>query len=184
MFVNDSGQLFGKINVIDFATLATVALVTFGIIAVQAGWHQTSSQVVKGETDIQYTIFMRNIQTLDPALFEEGKTLSMTIRNQPRGEVKILKVERKSPKVVVPAGGGYNVVDDPTAPHAYNYLVTLQDHATVTNEGYVTNGVKVKTGMGIDVEGKNYRLPGIIVDVRELGGAPAQADSEESEKTD
>lgn len=166
MFVDETGRLFGKVNVIDAALMGLLFLVALGIIAVQSGWHQTSGQVVKGEADIRYTVLLRNVKTLSPNLFEVGKTLSMTIRNQPRGKVKIVDVKRTPRKLVVPSGSGFQVIDDPVDLNGYDYLVTVEDHATVTEDGYVTEGVKVKIGSNIDVEGFNYRLSGLIADIQ------------------
>lgn len=173
MFIDRSGQLFGKINVIDFVTLLLALGVTAGILAVQAGWHRTSGQVVKGEGDIEYTIFMRNLKTMQPDLFEPGKKLSITIRNQPRGEVQIVDAKRNPRQVtLLGASGNVQTVADPTEPHGYDYFVTLRDHALFTADGYVTEGIKVKIGLPIDVEGQRFRVPGVIVDVRELAGEP------------
>jgi len=173
MWINQSGQLFGRINVLDFLGLGLALMVALGVIAVQSGFHQTSGQVIKGEGDIQYTILVRNLKTLQPDLFLPGKKLSITIRNQPRGEVPILAVE-SSPKhasFVMPNGEIKTVVD-PSDSHGYDYLVTLGDHAFFTEDGYVTEGIKVKIGLGIEVEGRNYRVPGVIVAVSEAAGKP------------
>lgn len=168
MLINQSGQLFGKINIIDFCSFALVGLIALGILAVQSGWHQTSGQVIQGEGDIQYTIFIRNLKTLQPDLFKAGKKLSITIRNQPRGEVEIVSV-KQSPRrnSFMGPNGKLQTVVDPADPYGYDYLVTLRDHAMFAQDGYVTEGIKVKIGLSIEVEGKKYRVPGIIVDVRE-----------------
>lgn len=172
MLINSSGQVFGRYNVIDFLGVLLALAVALGILAVQAGWHRTSGQVVKGEGDIEYTVFIRNLKTMQPDLFEPGKMLAMTIRNQPRGAVKIVKVERTPRKVALAAPGGVQTVEDPTEPHGFDYFVTLRDHALFTEEGYVTEGIKVKIGLPIEVEGRIYRVPGVIVAVREVSGKP------------
>lgn len=175
MLINQSGQLFGRINLIDFLGLALALLVAVGIIAVQSGMYRTSGQVIKGEGDIQYTILIRNLKTLQPDLFVPGKKLSITIRNQPRGEVPIVSVDRhaKRTSYMLPSGE-LKTVEDPADPNGYDYLVTLKDHATFTNDGYVTEGIKVKIGLSIEVEGKNYRVPGIIVAVNESDTDPVK----------
>ncbi len=131
--------------------------------------YQTSGQIIKGEGDIEYTIYIRNLKTLQPELFEPGKKLSITIRNQPRGEVKIVNVKRtpKHTSFMLP-GGTLKTVEDPADPYGYDYLITLKDHALFTQDGYVTEGIKVKIGLGIEVEGKTYRVPGAIVGIHEV----------------
>lgn len=174
-FMDSRGRLFGKINLMDALFLLVLVGAALGIIAVQSGWHTTSGEVVKGETDIEYTFLMHNAKTLRPDIFKPGEHLAITIRNQPRGQVEIVnaKVAPKSAIIQNP-GGNFKLVDDPSDPHGYEYLVTVKDHATVTEEGYVTEGVKVKIGMTVDVEGFDYRFPAVIVDVRDLHAKTAQ----------
>jgi len=178
MFIDPSGKLFGKINIIDFSGMALALLVTLGIMAVQSGLYKTSGQVIKGEGDINYTIYIRNLKTMQPDLFVPGKKLSITIRNQPRGEVLIESVKQtpRRTSFMLPSGT-LKTVEDPADPLGNDYLVTLKDHALFTNEGFVTEGIKVKIGLNIEVEGKNYRVPGMIVGVQE-----AQGGKETSEK--
>jgi hypothetical protein len=171
MFIDQSGKLFGKINIIDFSGLALALLVAIGIIAVQSGMHRTSGQI-KGEGDIHYTIYIRNLKTLQPDLFVPGKKLSITIRNQPRGEVTIVDAKH-TPKrfsYMLP-NGTLKTMEDPADPYGYDYLVTLKDHALFSKDGYVTEGIKVKIGLGIEVEGHDYRVPGAIIDIKEVAGS-------------
>lgn len=176
MWMNQSGQLFGRFNIIDAASVLLAGLVTLGVLLVQSGAHQTSGQVVKGKGDIQYTVLVRNLKTLQPDLFEPGKTLSITIRNQPRGEVPIVSASRTPKQVALmsPAGQVLSVTD-PADAHGFDYLVTVRDHALFTQDGYVTEGIKVKIGLGIELEGHQYRVPGVIVDVREVSDAESEA---------
>src|SRR5690606_15293069 len=112
----------------DFAGLALAFMVALGVIAVQSGVHQTSGQVIKGEGDITYTIYIRNLKTLQPDLFAPGKKLSITIRNQPRGEVPILDVKRtpRRSSYILPSGE-LKTMEDPADPYGYDYLITLKD---------------------------------------------------------
>jgi len=173
-FIDAQGRLFGRWNVIDFSMLAVLFLVALGVVAVQSQWHVTSGEVVKGESDIEYSFFIYNAKTLRPDLFQVGKPLSMTIRNQPRGNVMIIAVKMTPKQAIIhgTGGKGYQVIDDPADPYGYNYLVTVRDHAKVTEDGYVVEGIKVKTGMKITVEGFDYQLSANIVSVNE---APAAA---------
>lgn len=166
MFIDQSGKLFGKINIIDFGGVALALLAAVGIMAVQSGMYQTSGQMIRGEGDIHYTVYIRNLKTMQPELFAPGKKLSITIRNQPRGEVMIVDVKKKPKQssFMLP-NGSLKTVEDPADPYGYDYLITLKDHALFSKDGYVTEGIKVKIGLGIEVEGQNYRVPGAIVDI-------------------
>jgi hypothetical protein len=172
MIIEPSGKLFGKINVIDFSGLALALLITLGIMAVQSGMYKTSGQVIKGEGDIRYTIYIRNLKTQQPDIFVPGHKLSITIRNQPRGEVQIVQVKQtpKRTSFMLPTGT-LKTMEDPADPLGNDYMVTLRDHALFTNDGYVTEGIKVKIGLNIEVEGKNYRVPGMIIGVEEDANA-------------
>jgi hypothetical protein len=168
-------KVMARLNGVDWVIMSTVFLAVLGILAVQSGWHKTSGEAIKGETDIQYTVLLRNLKTLEPKLFVPGENLSITIRNHPRGKVKIVESQFNPKKLVVPmADGGYKLIDDPADTNGYDYLVTLKDHALVGEEGYVTEGIKVKIGLPIEVEGFNYRVNGVIVSVKDLN-TPAAA---------
>jgi hypothetical protein len=177
MVIDPSGRLFGRINVIDFTLLAFVLLVAIGLLAVQSGWHRTSGQMITGEGDIEYTVLLTNLRTKQKDLFNPGKTTNITIRNAPRGEVPIEAVDVSRKQLVVPAASGrYSVIDDPTDPEAFTYRVRVRDHAEFTHEGFVAKGIKVKVGLPIELEGKNYRVAGVIIDVRPLTEAKAPSE--------
>lgn len=178
--IDAQGRLFGRINVFDAATLLMLFLVALGILLVQSGAHVTSGQVVEGKTDIDVTLFLRNVKTLEPQLFKAGESLHITVRNQPRGNVEILNstVTPKQALVGLPNGKAA-LVNDAADPYGYDYLVTIRDHAVVTQDGYVTNGIKVKVGMPIEVEGFSYRLPALVASIQPVADASAPASVEQ-----
>jgi hypothetical protein len=172
VLLDSNGRLLGKYNIFDAMMLGIALLIGVGLLAVQSGWHQTSGETIKGEADIEYTVLLRNLKTLKKDLFVPGKTLSITIRNQPRGEVTILDAQVTPKKLAVPtATGEAKVIDDPADLYGYDYLIQLKDHALVTDEGYVTEGIKVKVGLPIEVEGFDYRVNGVIADVKAFDAA-------------
>ncbi|WP_373532699.1 DUF4330 domain-containing protein [Vampirovibrio sp.] len=184
MLIDQSGKLFGKINIVDFGGLALGLLVVVGVLVTQSGLYRTSGQVIKGEGDIHYTVYIRNLKTLQPQLFQPGKKLSITIRNQPRGQVEIVDVKQtpKRSTYMLPSGV-LKTLADPADPYGYDYLITLKDHALFSEDGFVTTGIKVKVGLGIEVEGHDYRVSGAIVDVREASDKPAAITGSQSSST-
>src|SRR5690348_8737219 len=104
--INEQGKLFGRINVIDFIFGTAVVLGIAGVFLVQSGTYVTSGQVVQGESDITETIQIPRFTTLDPDMFQPGQKTAITIRNQPRGDVLIEKVEKAPSKVTLMASGG------------------------------------------------------------------------------
>lgn len=164
--LNEQGKLLGRINIVDFIIGGIILLGVLGIFLVQSGTHITSGQMVEGETDILITVQIPNLKTLDPQLFEPHKKTAITIRNQPRGDVLIEQVSSNPVRItgVLPSGKPV-LVDDLAQTNGYDYLIQLKDHAKITKDGYVSEGVKVKVGLPIELEGFKYRVYGKIVNV-------------------
>ena len=163
--LDTNGRLFGKFNVLDAGLVLLLALGGLGIFLVQSNLHATSKAMVQGETDIDVRI-MFTLRSEDAQLLKAGEVTNITIRNQPRGEVKILDVQKAPVQVMLNVNGKPTAVTDTTEKIVMSYWVTLRDHATITKEGYVAEGVKVKVGVPVDLEGFKYFVHGGIVDVR------------------
>lgn len=165
-FLNEDGRLFGRFNILDVVVGSAVVLGVAGVFLVQSGTQVTSGQVVEGESDILISVQIPSLKTLDPDLFEPDKNTSITIRNQPRGEVLIESVKSNPTKVTMLGSNQKPLaVQDLAQANSYDYTLVLKDHAQVTKDGFVTEGVKVKIGLPIELEGFNYRVYGKIVDV-------------------
>lgn len=175
--LSSDGRLFGRWNVIDAVCAAGLALVACGIVVVQSGWHQTSGQVIEGTQAIQYTVFMGGVKALHPErMIKAGDRVSLSVRNQPRGDVEVTAVSFKPKQEVIPmASGAYKVVTDPTESHTVDIWVTLKDTATQTKTGYVANGVKLKSGMKMTIEAPLAYWSGVVTDIELL--ATAQSDA-------
>jgi hypothetical protein len=167
--MDKNGRLFGRFNVLDTAVASLIGLMVLGVFVVQSGLHTTSGQVVEGESDIQIHVQISDFKTLDPQLFVPGNATHITIRNQPRGDVTITSAQCK--RIQVSLGNGA-VANDAAEPNGHECFVVLRDHALVTKDGYVTEGVKVKVGLGIELEGFKYRVYGRITDVLPAAKAP------------
>jgi Domain of unknown function (DUF4330) len=168
--LDKNGKIFGKINIVDFVVGSAITLGVLGVFLVQSGTHITSGNVVEGEKDIAIVVQLPMLRTLDKNLFVAGDKTSITIRNQPRGEVLIQKVEVNPVTITESSVGSHHVASypDPSQPNSYDFTMTLKDHAKVTKEGYVTEGVKVKVGLPIELEGFKYRVYGKIIDVEAM----------------
>jgi hypothetical protein len=161
---NEQGQLFGRFNVLDAGFALLVGVVLLGVTLVQTGVQATSKNMVQGETDIEISLYLRT-RTLNEHLFKAGDETNITVRNQPRGKVSIVSATLDPVKALVPQGSGYKVFPDPLSSNVYDIKLTLKDHATITPEGYVAEGVKMKIGLPIEIEGMDYRLSGVITKV-------------------
>jgi hypothetical protein len=168
--LDTNGRLFGKFNVLDAGLVLLLAIGALGVFLVQSNLHATSNAMVQGETDIDIRI-MFTLRSEDAQLLKAGEMTNITIRNQPRGEVKILDVQKAPVQVMLAVNGKPSAVTDTTEKNVQSYWVTLRDHATITKEGYVAEGVKIKVGVPVDLEGFKYFVHGGIVDVRRVAEA-------------
>ena len=154
-------------NALDFSLMGFVALLVVGIICVQSGWVVTSAQMVEGETDVEVVVGIFGTQVLNHDFIKSGDKTAISVRNQPRGEVRIKEAHwKRSLIALVGPSGKVLAAPDPSRPNDYDLYLTLSDHALIGKEGYVANGVKLKVGQPIEVEGFAYRLGGRILDVK------------------
>lgn len=168
-WMDSNGRLWGKWNVLDAGVALLLAVLLLGVLFVQLGWHRTSAAQVLGESDILIQLYLRS-RTNGQPLFVKGETTNITVRNQPRGEVTIVDVQQHDPKVtLMGANGQPTTVTDGSIPGVYDTIITLKDHAVVSKEGFVCDGVKMKIGLPIELEGQSYRLTGQIIRVAKEG---------------
>ena len=155
-----------KLNRLDWALVSVFALVLVGVLLVQSKVMVTSADMVEGEADVKIEIGVYGAEILDPSLIKAGEKTALSIRNQPRGDVLIDSVRYEPDQItfMLPSGQP-KAVANVAQPHLTDVYITLKDHATVSKEGYVANGVKIKVGQPIDVEGFAYRFSGRILNV-------------------
>ena len=60
------------------------------------------------------------------------------------------------------------MVDDVSQAFSYDILLTVVDTAKITKDGAVVGGNKIKIGIPVTIEGKNYRFNGVISDIQIL----------------
>jgi hypothetical protein len=113
---------------------------------------------------------VRGLSAANPQnLVKVGDKVNIIIRNQPRGEVTIQKVDISTPKVVAAKADGTAVYfEDPRAlsTSQSDLAITLEATARVTNDGVVFGNEKVKVGTSIDIEGPKYIIRGSAMAVR------------------
>jgi hypothetical protein len=113
---------------------------------------------------------VRGLSAIDPLnLVKVGDKVKILIRNQPRGEVTVKKVEIATPKIVAAKADGTPVYfDDPraVATSQSDLAITLEATAQITNDGAVFASEKVKVGTSIDIEGPRYIIRGSAMAVR------------------
>jgi len=145
--------------------LLLLALVAFGVT--KAGKHVTSSKQIVAETNVDIEIYFRGVViTSENSPFREGDETFITIRNVPYTKLKIKNSSYERKKVIIPSTSSkYQIVDDVTSPFNYDFLVTVVDSAKITKDGAVVGGNKIKIGLPVTLEGKDYKLNGVVSNI-------------------
>ena len=151
--------------------LIMIGLIAFGITKV--GKHVTSSKQIVAETKVDIEIYFRGVViTSQNSPFREDEETFITIRNVPYTKLKIKNVIYERKKTIVPsANSKYEIVEDVTSPFNYDFLVTVQDDAKITQDGAVVGGNKIKIGLPVTLEGKDYKLNGVVSNISVSGNA-------------
>lgn len=171
--LNKDGKLFGVVNIIDFIVLMMIIIGLIGIAYVKFGGHKTSDTVSLKESPVEFEIFSRGQKFKHPDnLFKDQKYTFLTIRNVPYTKVEILNYQCNPWKLAVPnpATNTAVAIDDPSAPMTWDCAFKVRDKAVLTEDGPTLGGNKIKVGLKIEFEGFNYRLGGIVTDVKVLDG--------------
>jgi Domain of unknown function (DUF4330) len=168
--LDSKGRLFGKVSVLDIGAgliiLMAIAGLLFGNSAAQVSGTFKPIEVdviVRGLT-------ARNPQELVKALADQKKT-KIIIRNQPYGEVDVLKVINLPRTVAVPQpDGSVKPFPDPRPELQYtvDMMITLGGDAQITDDGPVLGNNKIKVGTPMELEGLTYRFSSPVVGVRIL----------------
>ncbi|MCR5261507.1 MAG: DUF4330 domain-containing protein [Candidatus Gastranaerophilales bacterium] len=130
-----------------------------------------SKSPVLEEKPIVFTVFFRGVTvTDDQSPFKIDENAFITIRNVPYTKLKITDVKfgRRQVLLETDKKGEYKMVDDVSVPSLYDFEVTLTDKAKITEDGAVVGGNKVKMGIPVILEGKNYKFNGVVSNVQIL----------------
>ncbi len=165
------GRLFGKFSILDIGAIATILIVLIGLLIVPGNSGSSIAQMISAENKtVQVDMNVRGLSAANPQnLVKVGDKVNIIIRNQPRGDVIIKKVEISIPKVVAAKADGTAVYfDDPRAVSTSqsDLVITIEAIAKVSNEGVVFGNEKVKVGTSIDIEGAKYLIRGSAMAVR------------------
>lgn len=177
--IDSKGRLFGKVSILDLGAAGVILLAVAGIFFFP-GTPVTKSIVAQNSfKPIEVEVLVRglSVSDLDALLteFQEDKKASIVIRNQPAGEVDIVKTERLPRTTPVPQPDGtVKALPDPRPEinMIHDMVLTFGSKAEITDSGVVLDGAKkVKIGTPIRLEGKTYDFNGTVVTVRtNVGG--------------
>jgi Domain of unknown function (DUF4330) len=167
--IDAQGRIFGRFSILDLGAIAILALALLSLILLPG--KGGGSIAGNGETKaVEVDIMVRGLSVLNPeSLVKAGDKTNIIIRNQPRGEITIKKVTALIPKIPVPQpDGSVKAIVDPRLDELYirDFAITLAANATVTDDGVIFGGDKVKIGTAVDIEAQKFIIRGSVMDVR------------------
>ncbi len=135
-------------------------------------FRQTASNKIEGEAKIAFQVFLRGITlTTGQSPIRFGEKTFISIRNVPYTDLQIIDVKADSKKTIMPntrTKEPFVMVEDLSQPFMYDVVVTVIDDAKITDDGAVVGGNKVKIGLPIVLEGKDYKFNGLVSNVQIL----------------
>lgn len=151
------------IIIIGIVAALVVGLFTFSHI------RQTADKQIEATSKISFTVFIRGITYTGKDLpIKPNEKTFISIRNVPYSDLDIVNVTAERRKVVLPTLNNKKVmvVEDVSQAYMYDVAVTLTDTAKITKDGAVVGGNKVKLGLPITLEGKDYKFTGTVADLQ------------------
>ena len=155
-----------KVDLIIFIGIAIalcVGLFTFTHI------RQTADKQIEATSKISFTVFIRGVTyTGNDMPIKANEKTFISIRNVPYSDLDIVNVTADRRKVVLPTMNNKKVMvaDDVSQAYLYDVAVTLTDTAKITKDGAVVGGNKVKIGLPITLEGRDYKFTGTVADIQ------------------
>ena len=116
---------------------------------------------------VELAVDVRHLYLDQPERFfetarDEG-SVSLVIRNQPAGRLQLLDVEDITrPLLDFLPGGTIVEASDPTAGRPIHARFQLQAEAETSSSGVVVAGTKLKIGTPVELEGRLYRVSGVV----------------------
>ncbi|MBO7672643.1 DUF4330 domain-containing protein [bacterium] len=162
-------EMFKKFKITDYIILALIFVALLVGFVTLKGGHQTASKQIEATSNISFTISLRGVSYSGTDLpIKAGEKAFITIRNVPYTSLSISDVQIQRRKQILPVlnGKSFVTVDDASMPGIYDVFVVLNDTAKITKDGAVVGGNKIKIGLPITIEGKDYRFSGMVSDLK------------------
>ena len=132
-------------------------------------FRQTASKQIEATSKISFQVFIRGVTlTGNEIPIKSNDKTFISIRNVPYTDLDVLNVKADRKKIVLPTLNSKNVVvvEDVSQANMYDITVTLTDTAKITKDGAVVGGNKIKMGLPITLEGKDYKFNGTVSDLK------------------
>lgn len=158
-----------KLKAWDYVVLGLLIIGAFVGLLTMKNFRQTASKQIEATSNISFSVCIRGLTyTGNDMPLKAGEKAFITIRNVPYTELEIVDVKAEKRKQLMPAlnGKSFVAVEDISLLGVYDALVVLNDTAKITKDGAVVGGNKIKIGLPITLEGKNYRFGGTVSDLQ------------------
>ncbi|MGN1152450.1 MAG: DUF4330 domain-containing protein [Candidatus Gastranaerophilaceae bacterium] len=156
-------------KLVDIIILTAILIaVCIGIVTMKH-YRETASKQIEATSQISFTVLLKGVVLKDNTIpIKKDETTFISIRNVPYTDLQITNVESFPKMITVAANNsiGYKSVPDSAQPNTYDISVTVKDTAKITKDGAVVGGNKIKIGLPITLEGKVYKLAGIVSDIK------------------
>lgn len=162
-------NIFGKLNVIDIVIiLGVIIALSVGILTTKH-FRQTADKQIEATSQISFQVFLRGV-TVTGSEFpvKAGDKTFITIRNVPYTDLDVNGVvysPRQTALASAKSDKQYILVNDPAQPAIFDAIISVKDTAKITKDGAVVGGNKIKMGLPVTLEGKNYKFNGTISDI-------------------
>ena len=132
-------------------------------------FRQTADKQIEATSKISFQVFIRGVTLTGQEIpLKANEKTFISIRNVPYSDLDIINVKAERKKVVLPTVSNkkFLVVEDVSQANMYDITVTLTDTAKITKDGAVVGGNKIKMGLPITLEGKDYKFNGTVSDLK------------------
>lgn len=164
-----------KMKIVDLVIILGVILVLVVGFLTYKHFRSTASNQIESTSKIAFQVFLRGVTITsgeNPIKVNEDTFIS--IRNVPYTALKVVDVKADTKKIVMPSTKTkepFVLVDDYGQAYMYDIVVTVIDTAKITKDGAVVGGNKIKIGLPITLEGKDYKFNGTVANVVVLPAA-------------
>ena len=177
-------KIFEKLNIIDIIiVLGVMITLIVGFVTIKH-FRQTADKQIEATSPISFQVFLRGVTVTGKDFpIKAGEKTFITIRNVPYTELNVNGVAytpRQTAIASPKADKQYVLVEDPAQPAIFDAVISVTDTAKITKDGAVVGGNKIKMGLPVTLEGKDYKFNGTISDVRVTTNSQIEDDGESS----
>lgn len=162
-------EIFKKFKTVDMIIVAGVVLALIVGFFTYKNFRQTASKQIEATSKISFQVFVRGVTlTGNEIPMRANDKTFISIRNVPYTDLDIVDVKADRKKIVLPILNSKKVmvIEDVSQANMYDITVTLKDTAKITKDGAVVGGNKIKIGLPITLEGKDYKFNGTVSDLK------------------